>query len=568
MTLQIDTHLSDIERYCADVESGDRPACLFERQAIARHRDDFLDSESGKISWIFDPIAASRAIDFIQRFSHIKGTWASQRGKSSRIHLEPWQKFIVGSIFGWVDPETGLRRYLEAYIEIPRKNAKSTLAAVIGLYCMSVDREPGAEIYCGATTQRQALEVFKPAKLMALKQPFWRRHYAVSVNASNMTRPDGSVYAPVVGRPGDGASPHCAILDERHEHVDNALYDTMATGMAAREQPLLLSITTAGSNLEGPCHHQRRDVLAVLSGEKRNDRLFGVIYTIDDEEKWDTLAALKMANPNFGVSVFAENLIHQQQQAKEDPARAAIFKTKHLNIWVGAMTAWMNMTAWHAAQTETPRAELAYIRNVSALDLGSIEDLSVRLDLYQVQDDNGDDHYYSYPTIWVPQSRAEDPRNKNQARYLAWIDAGYIIATPGDIISHKTIEDDTLQHVLRYAPDMIGFDKWNSTYLSQRLRDDHGQDVVEIPMTSRVLSAPMKWIAALVQAGRLHHDGNPCFDWMMSNVVATEDRNENLFPNKENRHSKIDGPVTLIMAMAMMLEQDTETANIDGFLES
>jgi len=555
-------HIADIWRYVEAVRSGERLACRWERLAVDRFVADIDRQDESDWPWVFDEGKAARVIQFAELFSHVKGPWARLRGRAGRITLEPWQKFFLANLFGWVSRETGLRRINEAYVAVPRKNAKSIMAAIIGLYMLGPEQEPGAEVYCGATSEKQALEVFKPAKLMAQRQPHYARKYGVERNAKSLARSDGSVFAPVIGKPGDGASPSCAILDERHEHPDDDLYDTMATGMGAREEPLLLTITTAGDNLEGPCHRQERECKRVLERLVSNERLFVLIYTVDEDIPWDTEAALIMANPNYGVSVSADYLKHRQQVAMNDPAKAGIFKTKHLNQWVGAMSAWMNMEWWNRqADPDLTRERCKGMRNVVTLDLSSKYDITARGEAFVGAGEDGLTHYYLFGTYYVPKETADDTDNPNHALYQDWINRGHLIATEGDIIDYQVIEDDTIDHCRAFDTETAGYDPWGATQLAQNL-DAAQIEIVEIPQTVKQLSEPMKWLHACTKAGRVHHDGNPVLSWMMSNVVAREDRNENVFPNKENRHSKIDGAVAGIMCMSLLMDSGERDDNV------
>ncbi|QEF74942.1 hypothetical protein CA901_005475 [Escherichia coli] len=185
------------------------------------------------------------------------------------ITLEPWQLFVICCAFGWVNKGSRLRRFREVYTEIPRKNGKSAISAGVALYCFACDNEFGAEVYSGATTEKQAWEVFRPARLMCKRTPMLTEAFGIEVNASNMNRPeDGARFEPLIGNPGDGSSPHCAVVDEYHEHATDALYTTMLTGMGARRQPLMWAITTAGYNIEGPCYDKRREVIEMLNGSE------------------------------------------------------------------------------------------------------------------------------------------------------------------------------------------------------------------------------------------------------------------------------------------------------------
>ena len=298
-------HIKDVDAYCYAVMSGERPACKWERLCVERHLNDLQRQNTKGFPYIFDAELGTRIIRFAEHFPHVKGKWAARIGKENRIKLEPWQKFILICLFGWINQNTRLRKYRIAYVCVPRKNGKSVIAAVIGLFMLVEDGEYGAEVYCGATSEKQAWEVFRPAKKMAEKHPAFRPSYGVTSHAKKLEAdmpgrkplpdgrrrmPDGGRFEPVIGKPGDGASPSCAILDEVHEHPDDTLYDTMLTGMGAREQPMLLGITTAGSNIAGPCYALQKEVEQVLDcvGNKKrggNEELFGIIYTVDDKEQ-------------------------------------------------------------------------------------------------------------------------------------------------------------------------------------------------------------------------------------------------------------------------------------------
>lgn len=213
----------------------------------------------------------------------------------------------------------------------------------MALYGFTCDGEFGAEVYSGATTEKQAQEVFRPARLMCKRTPMLMEAFGIEANASNLNRPeDGARFEPLIGNPGDGSSPSLAVVDEYHEHQTDALYTTMLTGMGARRQPLMWAITTAGYNIEGPCYDKRREVVEMLSGTVPNDELFGIIYTIDEGDDWTKPEALVKANPNMGVSVYKDFLLSQQQRAINNARHAGTFKTKHLNIWVAARDAFYN----------------------------------------------------------------------------------------------------------------------------------------------------------------------------------------------------------------------------------
>ena len=426
----------------------------------------------------------------------------------------------------------------------------SIIAAGTGLYMFASDGEMGAEIYAGATCQRQAWEVFRPAKQMVERTPRLKEVFGIHIGARNLAILDnGSRFEPVVGKPGDGASPSCAIVDEYHEHRTDELVDTMRTGMGARKQPLLWIITTAGSNIAGPCHDLQREVEKVLEQSITREELFGIVYTIDEaEDDWTSEIALRKANPNFGVSVFEDFLLTEQAAAIQNSRKQNIFKTKHLNIWCGADVAWMNMQKWQALKDpslsiEDFRGEPVWI----GCDLAATVDITAAVQVFKRVIDEKE-HYYVFGRYYLPRERAEDP---DYQHYQQWLHDGRLIGTEGPIVDLELFREDLLADAERFQLQQIAFDQWNALQMQVEIQKALGEDkAVNVPMKTQFLSYPMKQLESLVLDGRIHHDGNPVLTWMMSNVVAHTDRNDNIFPNKENRANKIDGAVALIMALS------------------
>lgn len=553
-------HVEIAEGYASDVIAGRVPACKYVKQAAKRHLSDRKKEARKDLRYRFNPELvdtkgltyrpANRICQFVERLPHTKGKWALGKlgvARTNLIKLEPWQCFILCCVFGWVRKEDGKRRFRIAYVEVPRKNGKSHLAAAIGLYMLAADGEFGAEVYSGATTEKQAHEVFRPAKQMAERTPAFLSYYDVGVNASNLNvLATGSRFEPVIGKPGDGASPSCAIVDEFHEHATDELYDTMLTGMGAREQPLMFVITTAGSDTSGPCYALRTDTLNVLAGTTQNDELFGIVWTLDEGDDWTKPEALRKANPNYGVSVDAEFLEARQKEAIQSSRRQSTFRTKHLNIWVSAASPWMNMEWWHRQADPTLR-EANFIGEPVWVggDLASKLDIASTIKVFRRDDD-----LYIFGRHYLPESRVEEVE-----RYRPWVLDGLLVTTPGDYIDHGVIRDDLLEDAERYRWVAGGFDSYNATQLIVELNQAIGREdaAIAVPQTVAHLSEPMKWLEALTKAGRIHHDGNDAMNWMISNVTAFVDRKDNIFPRKERPENKIDGAVALIIAIGRAL---------------
>lgn len=456
----------------------------------------------------------------------------------------------------WVGrKKTGLRRFREVYEEIARKNAKSTQAAGIAIDMFCIDGEFGAEVYTGATSEKQAYEVFRPAKLMIQRTPALMKKAGIAVNVSNMHRPsDGSRFEPLIGKPGDGSSPHCAVVDEFHEHDTSELYDTMDTGMGARDQPLMLVITTAGDNIEGPCYDMRDRVIEMLEGVVEDERLLGFIFTIDKDDDWKDPAILIKANPNIGVSVDYEYLVNQQKKAINRVSFQNRFKTKHLNVWVQSMDSYFNIEDWNKCYD--PALKLDDFLNqpfLACLDLASKIDICAYVKLFWKVIE-GKIHYYCIaPTFYLPRETIEFNDSKRQAElYQKWVNQGFITEYDGAEIDFNIIVHDVLEDADKYALTEIPHDEWGAFQIAAEFTNQ-GYTPVKIPKTTKVFSPAMKELDAAIRGGRFHHDGNPVMRWMIGNVVAKVDANENVFPRKEKAHKKIDGAVATFMGINRVL---------------
>ena len=571
-------HLQDIASYVDAVLSGKRPACKWERLAVERHVKDVARQNTENFPYRFDEALAQRIINFGELFPHVKGKWAAQIGKANRIRLEPWQKFNLAMIFGWVHMHTGLRKFRIVYLCVPRKNAKSVKAAIIGLYMLVEDGEFGAEIYCGATSEKQAWEVFRPAKKMAEKVPAFRRAYGVTSHAKKLEvdargskpltdgrrrEPDGSRFEPVIGKPGDGASPSCAILDEMHEHPDDTLYDTMLTGMGAREQPLLLGITTAGSNIAGPCYSQQKEVERMLEGLEENEALYGMVYTVDDTEKeWMTDIGIEKANPNVGISVGWEYLRERVRDAIRSPRKTSIVKTKHFNIWVTAKNAWLNMLDWTRAGDPT-LSEDDFIGEAAklGLDLSEIDDLTAAVKCFRRNID-GLDHYYFFGRYYTTEAKAAE-----NDHYDEWIQNDYLIACEGDHIDTEDVEDHIKQDAELFHIDQVFYDPHGAADLAIRLQKNSEMEAIKVGQTYTNFTAPMREFERLLKAGRIHHNCNPCLAWMFGNVVAkTTEDGKMMRPVKEAKQNKIDGAVATLLSFIASYQPDDEDGDLDDFI--
>lgn len=549
------------ERYARDVVAGKIIACKWIILLCQRHLGELEKQDDDSLPFRFDPARAERVAKFLQLLPHTKGKWASKR---DLIQLEPWQLFSVCIPFGWLRKKDGTRRYRTMLIFVPRKNGKSIIGGGLGVYMFTADGEFGAEVYSGATTEKQAWEVFRPAKQMIERTPELRDHFGVDVNASNMVRlEDGSRMEPVIGKPGDGSSPSCAIVDEYHEHQDSTLFDTMETGMGAREQPIMLVITTAGSSIGGPCHQLVRDSERALEGLIDRPDLWPALYTIDQGDDWTSDLSLRKANPNFGISIGEDFLLARQRDAMQSATKQATFRTKHLNEWVGAKNAWLNMLRWKEAPARKPLAELDGRPCFIGLDLASKIDIAGNVLLFPPVD--GDPHWHVHGRYYLPDARVIEELDSNTARYREFDALGLLTLTDGEVIDFEVIKEDLREFAGRFDVQAVAYDPWQATQLAQEMEVE-GLPMVEIRQTVQNISEPMKELEALTLRRILAHGDCPILTWMASNVVAKLDVKDNIYPNKERPENKIDGIVALIMALSRAIAGVDHTPSLSDHI--
>lgn len=572
--------------YARDVIAGRIPACKSIRLQAKRFVDELKAQKHGAFPYRFDPKAAAKVCRFIELLPHSKGKWAR---KKELIRLEPWQVWILCCTFGWLHKageRAGLRRFRVLEVIVPRKNGKSALAAGTALYMFCADGEFGAEVYSGATNEKQAKEVFTPAKLMASRTPFLLQHYGVEVLASSLVRiDDNSKLETIVGDPGDGQSPSCSIHDEYHEHKDDGQVDTMQTGMGARSQPLQILITTAGDNLAGPCYASIQDERQKLAGvglvdsakaaraaaglsadgPALEDETFFAEYTIDEGDDWKSEAALRKANPNYGISVDAEFLKARQRDAVATPRKAGVFKTKHLNLWVAAKAAYYDVEAWRrckrdevpmkaagALEMEAWRGRRIILSNdlASKIDIAAVEGLILPIGEVATVDDP----YIRIGWYFLPEETV-----LNVPAYQAWDTAGLLNVTPGNITDYDEIID--LHRSVRefFQLEAVGYDPHQATMFATTLQKE-GFPVFEVGQTVLNLSEPMKELDAWTRAQLIVHGGDAVMEWQIANVTGAPDKKDNVYPNKPRADAKIDNPVALMAAIRVMLSAKPEPA--------
>lgn len=525
--------LQTIRNYVDGCLSGAIPVCKWVKFACERHNKDLTRDDI-----YFDENAAQKAIDFIQLMRHVKGKLAG-----SKLHLEPWQVFFVGSIFGWMRVDTGLRRFREAHAEVPRKSGKSLELNGIGHYGLVADNEKGAEIILAAAKEDQAKDIFGVALQMVNTNPSFRKYYGLQTTTEIIRHPSsGSYFKFVVGSPVDGSNPHFGLIDEYHQHKSAAAYDAIKLGMGAREQPLLIVMSTAGVDFK--CAYKRYVYYCrkVVSGVVEDDSLFTLEYTIDEEDNWEDFSVWKKANPNMGISVSEDFLRGQHAKALADVSSRSAILTKHLNVWNNSSTSWIDLRKWMAcgqdqAKMDDFTGEACWV----GLDLASRIDLCSLMFVFR-----RDDKYYVFGKHYLNRDRVDRAENKH---LRTWEEEGWLTVTDGAQTDFGYIENDLRDLSNQFRVQELAYDPREATYLMQQVREWASFPCIEVSQGPINFSEPMKVLEAKYLSGELVHANDPVLCWAASNVILKNTSNKLFYPAKRTNEEKIDPIVALIMAL-------------------
>jgi len=541
--------LHPAEQYITNVIDGTQVACRWIRLMCERHRRDLADG--GQRGLWFDASAAQHAIDFFRFLRHSKGEWAGLI-----IQLEPWQQAVTWILLGWYRADR-TRRFRTGYLEVARKNGKSTWLSGIGLYMLIADGEPGAEIYSAATKKDQAKIMHAEATRMVRASPFLRQR--IRVFRDNLHIPNTASKFEPLGRDADsldGLNVHAALVDELHAHRTSEVWDVLETATGARRQPLVFAITTAGFNQDSFCFQQREYVLKVLDGIVEDDSFFGCVFTLDEGDDWSDERNWVKSNPNLGVSVKLDDLRRKAIRARELPSALTNFLTKHLNIWTNAAALWIHPDKWKACTDVIDEAALAGRLCYGGLDLSNNLDLTAFVLLFPPTPE--DDRWIILPRFWVPEATMYERSRNDRVPYDAWVRQGFLTAIPGEVIDYEWIYDQIDRDAQTYNIAEIGFDRWGAAEVYQRV-EKMGLVMVQVGQGFASMSAPMKEPEKLIVSRRLNHGGHPVLAWNAHNLVAQRDPAGNIKPDKRRSREKIDGMVALIMGLDRGTRHDPES---------
>jgi len=553
-----------VQAYIDGVLSGGIIAGRMVKLAVQRHVRDLERSKTDpEWPYRFDEDEAADPITYCQFVRHSKGEWA---GKP--FDPEPWECFIDWCVFGWQRRSDGTRRFRMAYVEVARKNGKSTYSAKTGLYLTQADNEPGAEVYTAATKREQARIVHGEAVRMVQSSPSLKKKIGVFRDILSVTKTN-SKFVPLGqdSNTEDGLNPHGAIIDEFHAHPDRGMLDVIETATGARRQPLIFIITTAGNDEDTPCFEMHEHGIKVLEGgdKYKDDELFVYIAALDEgDDPWNP-AVWPKANPNWGISVKTEDFAAKARSAQQLASARNSFLQKRLNVWVQTTTAWINMDKWDACESPIDPESLAGRECYGGMDLASKLDLTAFSLLFPPQDEG--EPYKVLSWFWIPESIAESRHKQYRIEYPDWIAKGFIEATPGDVTDYDFIERRIVELAAKYAVRDIAYDPWNATHVATHLKDHHGIEMVEFRQGMVSMNEPSKEFERLVQNKGIAHDGNPVSRWHVSNVAVKTDEGGNIKPvkPKHGERKKIDFVVTAIMALGRAMLQPSSDLIVEVF---
>ena len=549
------------------VLTGDVVTCEFVKQACQRNVRDLRSQRTEAFPYFYSEPHAAHAIQFIEQLYMTQG----RRFRGLPFVLSDWQKFIVANLFGWLrdtDSDQPIRRFNYAYIEIARKGGKTELAAAMALYMLVADGEASPEIACAASRMEQAKIVTKRACTMARITPQLADYYDLKIYDSpriageiHEGHTNGVLQAVASDKSGsqDGQNISFAVIDELHAHKDRGIWDALEFAVGSRDQPMIFAITTAGDDKTGIAYEQRTVVSEILNQQADLPTYFGMIFTLDKDDRWDDPAVWIKANPNLGISNNKDDLANKAAKAKISTKSKFGFMLKHLNIWLNEAQAWLDphtieRTIQHSAFKDFYGQE-CYI----GFDLSSKKDITSISYLFFDSDGNKHIKWRNY----LPANALES--ETNGYNYLQWSDNGHIVLSEGAKIDYDLIYNQLLEDCCNFDVKAIGYDRTHAEQLVQRLDKAVYVDLVEVPQTARQFSDPMKELEADLMDGNSSWDGNPCVGWMLSNTQAKSHGGGQIRPFKAKEEKKIDASVAAILAYKVATLRD---AHVVPFIQS
>lgn len=507
----------------------------------------------------YDKAKADRAVAFIENLCHTKGKWAGKK-----FLLLPWQEQIVRDLFGIVG-ENGKRQFLTAYIEIPKKQGKSELAAAIALYLLYADNEPSAEVYGAACDRSQASIVFDVAKQMVQMSPALLKRSKITAATKRIVNySNAGFYQVLSAETGTkhGLNVSGLVFDEIHAQPDRRLYDVLTKGSGdAREQPLFFIITTAGNDKNSICYELHAKAMDIKAGRRKDNTFYPVVYGLTEQDDWNDEDNWYKANPSLGHTISVERVREAYKNALENPAEENVFKQLRLNIWTSATVCWIPEHIYSRGDLPLDMDSLHGRECYGGLDLSSTSDITAFVLVFPPRAE--DEKYVVLPFFWLPKDTLELRCRRDHVLYDVWELQGYIQTTEGNVIHYGFIEKFIEELGEKYHIKEIAYDRWNATQMVQNL-EDMGFTVVPFGQGYKDMSPPSKELYKLLMEGSINHGGNPVLKWMAQNVVMRQDPAGNIKPDKEKSVEKIDGIVAAIMALDRSIRNKGDASVYDG----
>ncbi len=527
------------------------------RLAAERFLKDLARAKAVNPPFEYSEAEADKVCDFISNLPHVEGEW-----KTENITLEPFQVFFLCNVFGFRNSD-GTRRFTSVLFAMSRKNAKSTLVAAVGLYCLTMESERGPQVISAATTGDQAGIVFKIAKRMADKCPELREAFNVQCFTRAIScYENGGLFRAINAKAStqDGLNPSCAILDEIHAHKTHDLLNVLQSAAGGRRNPLFLFTTTEGYETPGPWPEIRKFGQQILEGVIEADHFLIIFYAIDDKDDEFDESIWEKANPLLSVSTPLLKAIRKEAaEAKSMPGRHAEFLIKRMNRQSSTANGWIDLQKWKECAGPVPLDDLKFEPCFGALDLASTRDLaSFRLTWRK------DGITYTHGWRWVPQTTVQRRAQRNLVPYAGWVRSGYMLETQGEVTDYDEIFKKVLWVKDNFNLVSIAYDQWNAAQLASKLTAE-GIEMLPFIQGPKSYHPAMKTFEEAYYSGKFRHGGDPVLTWCASNLVVRTDANMNMAPDKKKSADKIDDMTALFMAIGVMVGQEEE-GNIDDFI--
>ena len=502
----------------------------------------------------YDKEYADFAVAFIESLCHTKGTWAGKR-----FELMDWQEQIIRDLFGILKPN-GYRQFNTAYIEIPKKNGKSELAAAVALLLTCGDGEQRAEVYGAAADRQQASIVFDVAADMVRMCPALNKRVKILASQKRLIyEPTNSFYQVLSAEAYSkhGFNVHGVVFDELHSQPNRKLYDVLTKGSGdARMQPLFFLITTAGTDTHSICYEVHQKAQDIIDGRKIDPTFYPVIYGADDTEDWTSPKVWKKCNPSLGETIGIDKVKTACESAKQNPGEENSFRQLRLNQWVKQAVRWMPMDKWDKCAFAVREDDLIGRVCYGGLDLSSTTDITAFVLVFPPLDE--DDKYIILPYFWIPEDTLDLRVKRDHVPYDVWERQGYLQTTEGNVVHYGYIEKFIEELGKKFNIREIAFDRWGAVQMVQNL-EGMGFTVVPFGQGFKDMSPPTKELMKLTLEQKLAHGGHPVLRWNMDNIFIRTDPAGNIKADKEKSTEKIDGAIATIMALDRAIRCGNDT---------